>query len=299
MPASNTDQMPDWVHGQGRRPKWHWSFRPDAPLARIALARESGDVFCLDESGHIYRVDRDGSLGSVNRLRDELVEIAWSDNGQLGAAIVGDRVLLTLERDLKVRWKANLPDDILAVAVDPHGHYICASMADGGTLVFSGLKKKVAAFETIRPLTYLRFLATEPVIIASAEHGLLCCHTLGGERLWEEKVLSNCGSLSISGDSHRIMMASFTHGIQVFDDVGDTVGAYMIEGTASMAATSFNGDKVAAYTLERDCYWIDEDGEPLWTTKAPEDAVDLAIDPLGDWLVVALPEAGACKFGWD
>ena len=299
MPASNAERMPDWVRGRGRAPRWHWSFRPDDRLARIALARETGDVFCLDEAGHLYRVNRDGSLGSINRLRDPLVEIAWADNGVLGAAISGDRTLLTLERDLKVRWKANLPDDILAIAVSPHGSYICATLADGGTFVFSSKRKRVAAFETIRPLSYAAFLASEPVLIASAEHGLLCCHTLGGERLWEEKVLSNCGSLSVSGDGQRIMMASFTHGIQVFDDVGEVAGAYMIEGTAALAATSFAGERVVASTLERDCYWIDEDGEPLWMTAVPEDVLDVAIDPFGDWTLIALPEVGVCKFGWD
>lgn len=299
MPATNAEDAPGWLRGQGRRPKWHWSFRPDAPLARVAIARESGDVFCLDEAGHLYRIDRDGSLGSVNRLRDELVEISWSDTGNLGAAIVGERTLLTLDRDLKVRWRANLPEDILAVAVDSHGHYIVATLADGGTIVFSSLKKKVSAFETIRPLSYVQFLTSEPVIMGAAEHGLLCCHTLGGERLWEEKVLSNCGSLSTTGDGQRLMMASFTHGIQVFDDVGETVGAYMIEGTAALAATSFTADRIAAYTLERQCYLIDQDGEPLWIADVPEDAIDLAIDPLGDSVVLSLPETGACKFGWD
>lgn len=299
MPASNSTKAPQWLRGEGRRPKWHWSFRPDAPLARIAFARESGAFVCLDEAGHLYRIDRDGALGSVNRLRDELLEIAWSDTGNLGAAIVGDRGLMTLTGELKVRWTANLPEDILAIAVDPHGHYICATLADGGTIVFSSLKKKVASFETIRPLAHVKFIASEPVIMAAAEHGLLCCHTLGGEKLWDEQVLSNCGSLSVSGDGSRLMMASFTHGIQVFDDVGETVGAYMIDGTAAMAATSFSGDKVAACTLERQCFWIDEDGEPLWLTELPEDAVDLAIDPLGDWMAVGLPELGICKFGWE
>lgn len=298
MPASNAEQAPAWLRGLGRKPNWGWSFRPDAPLARLALAGETGDVFCLDEAGHLYRIDRDGSLGSVNRLRDELLELTWSISGTLGAAIVGDRTLMTLGRDLKVKWTANMPDDILAIAVDPHGHYICATLADGGTVILSSLRKKVCAFETIRPLAHAQFLASEPVLMAAAEHGLLCCHTLGGERLWEEKVLSNCGTLSAAGDGRRLMMASFTHGIQVFDDVGEAVGAYMIEGTAAMARTNFVADKLIAYTLERQCLWIDEDGEPLWSTELPEDAIDIAIDPLGDDVVIGLPEAGACKFGW-
>lgn len=299
MPATNPKDAPDWLRGKGRKPRWHWSFRPDAPLARFAVARETGAVICLDEAGHLYRIDRSGALGSINRLRDELLEIAWADTGTLGAAIVGDRGLMALSGDLKVLWSITLPDEILSIAVDSHGHYICATLADGGTLVFSSLKKKVCSFETIRPLAHVRFLTSEPVLMAAAEHGLLCCYTLGGEKLWDEQVLSNCGSLSISGDGTRLMMASFSHGIQVFDDVGESVGAYMIDGTVSMASTSFSGDKVAACTLERDCYWIDEDGEPLWMTALPEDAVDIGIDPLGDWLTIGLPETGVCKFGWD
>ena len=299
MPVADDSDAPDWLRGEGRRPAWHWSFRPDGPLAALAHARESGDTYCLDQTGHLYRVTRGGRLANVNRLSDPLVDLAWSDDGSIGAAVVGERTLMTLAQDLKVRWKLELPDDILAVAVDPHGHYVAASLADGGNLVFTHRRRKVAAWSTIRPVAHLQWLSHEPMILGAAEHGLLCCHTLGGERIWEEKILSTCGSMCAAGDGRRTLMAGFTHGVQVFDEIGETVGAYMVEGTASRCACSYTAERLMTLTLERQCFWMDDDGDLIWIGRPPEDPVDVVVDPLGDWAMLAMPGEGLCKFGWE
>ena len=299
MPIADAGEAPDWLHGEGRQPAWGWGFRPDGPLAAMAYARESGDTYALDEKGHLYRLDRGGRLASVNRLPDRILDIAWSDDGSLGAAVVDERTLMTLTGDLKVRWKLDVPDDILGIAVDPFGQYVALSMADAGNFVYTRGRHRVAAFSTIRPLTYLEWLCHEPMLLGAAEHGLLCCHSLGGERLWEEKILSNCGAMATAGDGRRTLMAGFTHGVQVFDEIGETIGAYILDGAAAIVACSFTAERIMTSTLERQLFWMDEDGDLLWFGTLPEDPVELIVDPLGDWGLVAMPGEGVCKLNWD
>ena len=299
MPIADAEHAPKWLRGEGRRPTWHWAFRPDGLVAASAHAKETGETYVLDDAGHLYRVSRGGQLAGVNRPPDDIQHIAWADDGSLGAAIVGERGLMTITQELKVRWTVELPDDILAIAVDPHGHYVIASLADGGNLIYSLRRRKVAAFSTIRPIAHWQFLCHEPLLIGAAEHGLLCCHTLGGERIWEEKILSTCGSMASAGDGRRTLMASFTHGVQVFDEIGETVGAYMVEGASSRCRCSYTAERMLALTLERQAFWMDEDGDILWTTTLPEDPLDGQVDPLGDWAMISMPGEGVCKFGWD
>lgn len=290
----------DWLQlHRGRKPHLRWSYRPDNPVAGFALARESGDTIVLDELGHLYRLDRRGQLASVNRLPDPIRQIAWSDTGSLGVAVAGERSLIVLDGKLKVLWQTDAPEDIVGIAVDPYGDYLAASLADRGTILFSRHRKKVASFETIRPLAHLQFLATEPMLVVAAEHGLLAGYTLGGERLWEEKVLSQIGSLAVAGDGSRIILAGFTHGVPIHDEVGDSLGSMMVDGTATRAAADNTCDRLLVTTLEQALYWVDADGDILWGGQTPEPVTSIAVDPFGESIQLAMPEAGVLRLHWE
>ena len=290
----------DWLTPhRGRVPHLRWQFRPDNPVATAVHLREAGDTIVLDELGHLYRVDRRGQLVSINRLRDPLVQIAWADTGTLGVAVAGDRHLVVLDGSLKVLWQTDAPEDILGVAVDPFGNYLAASLADRGTIVFSRHKKKVSSFETIRPLVHLQFLASDPILIVAADHGLLAGFSLGGEKLWEEKVLSGIGSLAVASDGSKIVLAGFTHGVPIHDEVGDALGSRMVEGTATRAAADITCDRLLVATLEQSLFWVDVDGEVLWAGRTPEPVAALAVDPFGEFIQPALPDQGVLRLHWE
>ncbi len=302
MSADRSHRLPkpDWVRaGRGIGPSVRWTFATDAPLTGLQLARETGEVLAADETGGLYRIDRRGEYSAVNRLREPIREIAWSDDGQSAVALVGDSQIHRFDRRLQIEWTLNLPELCLQLAIDPYGQYLVVSLADSGNLVFDAMKRRIAGFETIRPLKHLRFLTTESTIVGAAEHGLICCHALDGEQIWQEKLWSNVGEMTTTGDGDLIYIAGFTHGVQTFDGHGDAIGSYIVEGTVNRLATSYEPHRLIAATVERHLYWLDADGELLWSALTPCDVVRLSCDPLGEWTVIGFADGKIICLDWS
>jgi hypothetical protein len=296
-PADPT-RPPAWLKGRGLGPQLKGHFGTDGPLAGLALARETGDVFVADGSGSITRLDRRGQIALLTRLHEPAVAVAWSDDGSQGAVISGESEVIRFDRDLKLIHKLTLPEVCLAVALSPFGNHLAAALANGTTLIYNERKRRIAQFETIRPLSFLEFCPDEALIFGAAEHGLLCCHNLAGAEVWQQKNWANVGQMRITGDGDLAYLASFGHGIQTIDGDGAPVGSYVLDGTVHRVDVSFEPQRLVAATIERNLFWLDADGELLWGTALPDDVVDVRCDPLGEWALCGLAEQGVYRLDW-
>lgn len=291
-------ETPAWLAGQGLGPQLKWHCGTDGRLTSLTCARETGDIFFSDEAGTLARVDRRGQITALTRLHQPVFSLQWSDDGSQGAVIAGDDQVLRLNRDLQVTHKLSLPDVCMAVAVSPFGHQLAISLAGGDNMIYNERNRRIARFETMRPLSFLRFCVTEQLLFGAAEHGMLCCHNLNGAEVWREKNWSNVGKMTISGDGEYVYLASFAHGVQALDGDGASIGSYVLEGTINRVDASFEPHRLVVATVERDLYWLDADGELLWGTRTPDDIVDVLCDPLGEWAVCGLSEQGIYRLDW-
>lgn len=294
-----TQENLDWLQsGKGIAPSLRWSFGADAPLICFQTARETGDIFAADSSGGIYRLDRMGRIKSLTRGLKDVRALTWADTGQYGIVQVGESSLCRFNQQMEVEWTLEQSDTILATAISPFGRHIAISLANGGTILLNSRKRQIADFETIRPLSFLQFLVTEPSIIGAAEYGLLCSYDLEGQQLFSEKLWGNVGDMSASGDGNMIMLAAFNLGIQAYDGDGSNRASYIVEGTANHVATSFTGERVAVSTLEQHLYWTDSDGELLWATRTGEEICGIDCDPLGEWIVCGFESGRLIRLDW-
>ncbi len=297
-PAGRRSSPPQWLQGRGVGPRLKWSFGADGDITGMAYARESGDLFVADSGLALYRLDRLGRIAALTRLHQPITAIDWADDGSQGAVVSGEDAVVRFDRNLKMIHRIDLPEVCLAIAVSPFGNHLAVSLADGQTLIYNERKRRIAKFATVRPLAFLDFCTTEPVLVAAAEHNLLCCHTLTGAAVWQQANWSNVGQLAITGDGDLIYLASFGHGIQTYDGDGATLGAYLLEGTISRVASSFEPQRLIAATVEQQLYWLDADGELLWTTNVGDRIVDLVCDPFGEWAACALATQGVFRLTW-
>ncbi len=290
----------DWIRGgSGNAPAVAWSFVTESPLTAMALARESGETFLGDAGGALYRIDRQGHIAAITRLHEVVRSLSWSDDGRYGAAVTGDRTLHFLNHVLQSQWSINLPEPPLCVAVAPFAGQLFVSCADGSNRIYDAAKKRLAVFETLRPLAFAQFIPSEPGIIAAAEHGLLCRHDLSGREVWTDKLWSTVGQLSVSGDGELIYLACFTHGVQVYGGDGETVGSYMLDGTASRASVSYESQRIICATQERRLFWLDSEGEILWYANPPDDVATLQCEALGEWILCGLKCGRVIRLNWS
>lgn len=290
----------EWlINGSGQTPELSWTFATDAPLAWMELARESGEVLAADRSGGIYLLDRNGRVAAVTRGQTPIRGLAWSDSGSGGVALIGNSRLHWFSRQLEFRSQYELPETAVAVAVDSHGDYVAASLVTGSTLIFDGPRKPIHRFESLRPFVKLLFLAELPGLIGVADYGLLSSRTFQGGIRWEEKLWSNAGDVAVSGNGDMVLVACFAHGIVRYDDEGDQVGSYQVEGTAARVSCSYLPYRIAVATLERKLYWLNKDGKLLWAAEAPEDITRVVCDPLGKGLVCGFESGRIVRLDWD
>lgn len=277
----------DWIYtGRGVSPTLRWSFTVDAPLADLRLGRETGEVIAADASGGLYLLDRQGRVQTQARTRYQLQRVAWSDHGMVGAASFDNVMVGWFDRRLQFNWTREMPDEVTAISVDPHGTHVAVAMANGVNMVLSSENKKYSRFESVRPLRYLQLLATTPEMLAAADHGLVGRYALTGNAVWTEKVWSNVGDMAVTADGRNVFLAGFTHGAQLFDgNDGESRGSFVSDGTVNLLACSFTKKHLIVSTLERQLFFIDDDSSLVWQLTAPEDVTRVVMSPLGDWII--------------
>ncbi|MEX0701123.1 MAG: hypothetical protein WD069_03430 [Planctomycetales bacterium] len=288
----------DWLAaGQGVRPERRWSFATDAPLVALETARETGETVLADSSGGLYRLDRNGRIAAITHGFHGIRGLCWGDVGG-GAVLSGEAKLSRLDADLAVVWSLELHDAVRVIAVDPHGQYVAAALANGETVILDPAKRKVSRFVTVRPLSFLRFLTAAPAIVGAADHGLLCRYRLDGTEEWNTRLWSSAGDLSVTDDGETIYVAAFNQGVQTFDGSGRSGASFIVEGTPERLAATARPLRLAAATIEQHLYWLDEDGELLWAAAMPEKVAALRCDPLGRWLICGFEAGRVLRLAW-
>lgn len=290
---------PEWLKfGRGTPPRLRWSITTDAPLAALELARETGEVLAADRSGGLYLLNRRGRLSALTRSFDHLTALAWNDVGTHFAVVVGESQLSLVDRKFKAVWSLELPDTVVGLAMSSHGGHLAVSLAGGRVIVFEETRRQLARYDTSRPLRFLRFLTSSPVLIGSAEYGLLCARQLDGGELWTQPLWSNAGDLSVTGDGSSVFVAGFNQGVQVFDGRGENRGTYVVEGTPDHVSSSFMPRRLAVSTLERHFYWLDTAGTLLWATALPDGVRALRCDPSGHGVVCGMEGGKIVRLDW-
>ncbi|MBX3441048.1 MAG: hypothetical protein KF774_01485 [Planctomyces sp.] len=279
-------------------PSVPWSYASDGPVAGLGYARETGDLFAIDEAASLQRLDASGELASLTRLPGAARLLAVSDDSSAGVVVIDDGMVLRFDRGLQGVWELDLPEPCLGVAMSPFGNHLAVALTDGQTEIYNERKRRIARFETVRPLAYLQFCAQSAVLFGAAEHGLVGCYDLNGAEVWQERFWSNVGDLCSTGDGDLVYLAGSTHGIQTLDGDGGAVGAYVLEGTVRRVACSYEPYRIGATSVERRLFWLNIDGEVLWQTETPSDVVDLSCDAFGDALFCGMADGTIVRLDW-
>jgi len=293
------DAAGTWIEqGVGTPPTIRWSFSTESRLSHLDIAWEADEVAATDDAGGVYRLDPNGRLRHVSRGLSRVGRIAFADVGTGLAAAFDERKVALLDESLAVMWSLTLYDRIVGLALDPFGKHLAGSLASRDVRIYTTSRRPIAEFEVVRPARFLKFAATEPLLIGAAEDGLLAAWQLSGKPLWDVRLFASCGDLAMSGNAATILLAGFAHGIQRFDAAGTNRGAFVVEGTPSRIATSYDGARIAAATIERQLYFLDRGGDLRWAAETPDDVVALACDAAGRSIIVGFASGLITRLGW-
>lgn len=278
-------------------PATAWTSVTDAPLAGLALAREAGTLLAWDEGRNLYLLGADGTRFLAERAPAPITAASISGDGTLVALLIGGPRLLLLDREFSPIHDRPAPSGAACLDVDAHGRFIAIGTKTNQTAFFTRHGRPAGQVETRQPLSHVRFVPSEPLLVGVAGFGALVAVELSprgsdrleGEVLWEQRMLSNVGRLEVSGDGGLILTSCFNLGIQRYDAQGRNEGSYHLAGTATQAVPDFPGRSIAAATLEGELYLLNQAGNVKWKTALPRAASALVFDALGRYLIYGLP----------
>jgi hypothetical protein len=276
-----------------------WAFATDDRLTDVQLARESGDVVAADESGGLYHLDRSGRVTALTRTAHQIRLVTIADTGSSGAAVLSDEVLAWFDSHLKLTWTRELPDEVVGLAMTPHGTHVVASLASGANVIYDADKRKVASFESLRPLRHIRWLTSRTGFVAAADYGFFARYSWQGDSEWNERLWSSVSDITTTGDGKTIILAGLAHGLQVYDDHGNAQGSFVLDGTAHVVSTTYQRKRIAAATLERQMVLLDSEGDIKWALHAPDDVTRIHLSPLGDWEIVGFADGRVVRLDME
>jgi hypothetical protein len=264
-----------------------WSRQLAAPPRGLALARERGWLLVWDADHALQVFNRSGEVQARAQAPDALADAGCSDDGGAFAAVGMAGQVWLLAPDLAPRWEQKLPQRGTAVALDPFGQYIAAADAGGLSLLDRKGRSRWRVPAT-RPLRRIAFIPERPALAAAADFGLIACHDLVGNILWQDAPVAHSGALTVSGDGATIALACFSDGLCCYGLNAPKPRRLAGAGPCRLAAMAYDGDAFFTADLENRLHLRDIFGTVRGEMELEGAPVALALSALADEAFVAL-----------
>jgi hypothetical protein len=257
----------------------------------MAYARESGHVLAWDVTHQLSVLSPRGSLQAQVVQPRAIGAATIADDGS-GLAVADDESVTWLRGDLSMRWRKSLSTKPTAVAMDSLGR--CVAAADAGSRLHffdKGGRAIGSPLKTPRPLYHLHFLASNPLLIAAADFGLIIALDLHSRQwTWQDCPVIHLGDLAASGDGTTIAFACFSEGIRRYDLAGKRMISLSTPEPCRHLSTSFDGRGFLAGSIFSAVYALDDSGGQRYEQRFEQPVAGVRLAPLGDAGIVALAD---------
>jgi PQQ-like domain len=266
-----------------------WSQKTTAALRGLSLARERGWVLAWDAQHWLYLFNRNGEKQAQLQAPGPLAAAVAADDGHTFAAAGQGGEVWLLAPDLMPRWTKSVGQRAVSIAIAPLGQFVAVADAGGNVHLFDRKGSEIWQVSTARPLQHLVFVPEKPVLVGSADFGLVTCLSETGAQVWRDGLVAHSGSLATSGDGSLIVLACFTDGLWCYDLAGKKSQLARL-APCRLADLSYDGSLILSAGLENRLQLHRRDGSVK--ASAPLDGVPaaLALGPLGEVAVVGLAE---------
>jgi hypothetical protein len=281
-------QSPPFPAPARHAPRLIWSQVLTAPPLGLSLAREKGWYLAWDKDNWLHLFSRSGQRQAQVRAPIALTAACCAEDGSSFAVAGSQGEVCLLAPDLMPRWQRTVPHPVTAVALDPFGQYLAAADAEGGLYVLDRLARPVCKARTPRPLHHLAFIPEAPYLMGCADFGLVACFDLTGRCAWRDMPVVHIGSLAVSGDGDRIVLACFSEGLRGYSRTGTKLETKPVPEPCRLAALSYDGHFTLIAGLSDRLHLLDRGGHTLATHQLEHPAGAVALNALGDRAAVAV-----------
>jgi hypothetical protein len=267
-----------------------WSQSLNASPRGLALVRERDWVLAWDRNHWLYLFDHTGHGQGQVRFAGTLVAACCADDGSAYAAVGSRGEICWLAPDLTTRWQQALSSPAVTVAMDPFGQYLAVSDDRGNVHLFNRLGQPLKSLQTARPLHHLAFVPAAPVLVGCADYGLVTSFDMTGTSRWRDGLVAHAGSLSVSGDGSRLLIACFSEGVQGYNLEGQKQPRMSVAESCRVASVAFTGRFILIACLSNRLLVLDGEGQTLASQLMEKPIAAAALSALGDYAAVAMTD---------
>jgi hypothetical protein len=267
------------------RPAWSASLGSSA--VGLALAREKDWLLAWDQSHWLYVLNHAGQRQSQFHFPGNLSGACCADDGSAYVAVGNKGEIAWLAPDLMPRWQHSLPNPALACAMDPFGQFLAVADARCQVMLFNNQGQEKVSLQTPRPMHHLAFVPQAPVLIGCADYGLVAGFGMDGSMRWRDGLVAHAGSLSVSGDGSKILVACFSEGLQGYALDGTKLERLPVIEPYRLVTQSFIGQSILVAGMSNRVHLLDPAGKALATQPVDKPIVALGLSALGDHATVA------------
>jgi hypothetical protein len=264
-----------------------WSRDLPSGARGLALARERGWVLAWDEAGWLSLFNHAGNK-QAQRHFPELLTATAADDGTAYATAGQNGEIWSLAPDLSLRWETKLSARPTALALDSFGQYLAAGDVHGQVRIHDRAGKMICQATLPRPLHFLVFVPTVPVLLGSADFGLVAALNLRGDQLWLDGLVANVGGLAVDGQGQQILLACFSDGLHRYDHEGKKQERLTTPEPCRLVSQSFDGNRILMANLQNRLFLLTAQGKAVGSQEMDRAIVGLALGPLGKEAFVAL-----------
>jgi hypothetical protein len=156
--------------------------------------------------------------------------------------------------------------------------------------VFDRHGRPVFDVQNPRPLHHLAFVPEAPLLLGSADYGLVAGFDLKGRCVWRDGLVAHVGALAVSGDGGHVALACFTEGFHRYDATGKHLPNWSVGEPCRLCALSFDGRRLLAATHSHRLLLLDDAGQTTASRALERTPVAIALGALADSAYVALAE---------
>jgi hypothetical protein len=258
----------------------------------LVLARERGWLLAWDDKDWIYLLNQAGDPQGQVHMPRPLTAVCCADDGSAFAVVGLQGEVWWLGPDLQTRWEQTLANRTVGAALDAFGQYLAVADARGRLYLFDRHGRRVFQVDSPRPLHHLAFVPAAPFLVGSSDYGLVACFDPAGRWVWRDGLVAHIGSLAVSGDGEKIVLACFTDGLQRYSLAGKKLSRLAVSEPYRLAVLTFDGRTTLMAGLGNRLQLLDADGAVLSSYVLENPPLAIAFSALGDKAFVALVHGG-------
>jgi hypothetical protein len=264
-----------------------WSRDLPTGARGLALARERGWVLAWDDAGWLSLLNHAGSR-QAQRHFPELLTAAAADDGTAYLAAGQNGQVWLLAPDLSPRWETKLVGRPTALALDSFGQYLAIGDVHGQVHIHDRTGNMISQVTLPRPLHFLVFVPTVPVLLGSADFGLVAALNLRGDQLWLDGLVANVGGLAVDAHGRQVLLACFSDGLNHYHHLGKKQERLVTSEPCRLVGQSFDGSRILTASLQNRLFLLTSQGKVVASQDMDRSIVGLALGPLGQECFVGL-----------